>query len=85
MIVDKSGLQEEKNRDDINILALPAMERMFSAFGDSTASNLFLLGAYIAAVKALPGGLVIEKMNERFASREKLLSRNKKAFEPSMP
>jgi len=81
MIVDNFGMQEEKMRDDIQLLKLPATEKMISIFSEATASNLFLLGAYIATTRTLSADLIMSKMNERFGSKKKMMSRNKKAFE----
>ena len=84
MLVDKSGMKDEKIRDDINLMALPAMETVLDIFGEATAANLVLLGAYIQATNSMSAELIGEHMEKRFAKRKELLKRNKTAFEKGL-
>ena len=84
MIVDRNGLTEERTREDIRLLPVPAMETAIRKFGDATATNLVLLGVYIAATEAMPTNLIHAEMKQRFGSREKVLERNREAFEQGL-
>ena len=84
MIVDNLELKDEKTREDIRLLALPAMETAISTFGEATATNLILLGVYIAATGAMSPDLIHAEMEKRFGAREKVLARNKTAFEQGL-
>jgi len=84
MIVDKTGLKEERTREDIRLLVLPAMEMAISAVGEIGAINLILLGVYIVTTEAMPQELIHAEMERRFGAREKVLARNKRAFEQGL-
>ena len=81
MILDKSGFNEDKEREDIRVLPLPAMETAVSIFGQAGSTNLILLGAYIAATEAMPAEVIIDEMEKSFGKKEDVLKRNKVAFE----
>lgn len=84
MIVDKSGLREEKEREDIKMLAIPAMETAISIFGEAGPSNLIQLGIYIAVTQAVPAELIEGELRKRFGTKEAVLARNMKAFEQGL-
>ncbi|MDY6968617.1 MAG: 2-oxoacid:acceptor oxidoreductase family protein [Spirochaetota bacterium] len=84
MIVDNSGMKDDKTRNDIDLIALPAMTTVLDIFGEATASNLILLGAYIQTTNAMPAELIKEHMTKRFSKKEKLLKRNITAFEKGL-
>ncbi len=80
MIVDKSGLREEKERKDIKLLVSPAIEIAIDSFGGPAASNLIHLGTFIRVTEAVPAELIEQEMEKRFGRKESVLTRNKEAF-----
>ena len=84
MILDNAGFKDAKERDDIRLIPLPAMETAVSIFGQVGSTNLILLGAYIAATQAIPAELVIDEIERRFGKKEDVLKRNKVAFEQGL-
>ena len=84
MVVDKSGLQEKKEREDITLLAVPAMETAISIFGDAGPSNLIQLGVYIGATQAVPAELIEGELQKRFGAKEAVFARNIKAFKQGL-
>jgi 2-oxoglutarate ferredoxin oxidoreductase subunit gamma len=80
MIVDRTGLTEEESREDIKVLAVPGVETAVSTFGEATATNLILLGIYIAITEAVPAELIEEELKRRYGAKESVLARNMTAF-----
>lgn len=81
MIVDKTGLTEERGREEIRLAAIPAIEMAINTFGTPGVVNLILLGVYIAMTGALPAELIHGEMKKRFGAREDVLTRNRTALE----
>jgi len=80
LITESAGLEEDIARDDIRVVKVPALARAVELTGDTQAANLVLLGAYLQVTGALPPELVEKQLEERFAGREDILSRNLNAF-----
>ena len=83
LIVENAGLSGEIEREDIQMLSIPALE-MAVAMGDRRASNMVLLGVYIGITKSIPGSLVEEELSNKFSKKERVLSLNLNAFRRGM-
>jgi len=79
IITEKAGL-EEVGRQDVRVVAVPALETALSMGGDTMAANLVLLGAYIQATQVVPPQAAERLLEKRFAGREQVLSKNLRAF-----
>jgi len=79
ILVESSGLVDEVGREDIKLKAIPAQEIALS-LGSKLASNMVLLGAYLALTKALSPESIEKKLHERFRDKEAILSLNQQAF-----
>lgn len=79
LVIEAAGLNEEKERGDITVIPVPALEIAVS-LGQSQASNLVLLGAYVEATRAIDPRLVEQELQSRLGGREQVLSLNLEAF-----
>lgn len=79
LLIEKAGLKEKVSRSDVRVVEVPAVELALN-MGDSQASNLILLGAYIQLTGAIPLSLMEKELEKRFAGKEKALAVNKKAL-----
>lgn len=79
LIMEKAGLKERVERRDVQVIEIPAVEWAVN-MGDSQASNLVLLGAYIKLTGAIPLSLMEAELEKRFAGKAKALAVNKKAL-----
>ncbi len=84
IVTEKEGLKDGVGRQDLKVLELPALSRAVELTGDSQASNLILLGAYIQSTAVLPVELIEQELRERFEGRGEVLSRNMSAFEEGL-
>ena len=60
-------------------MKVPALEKAVE-MGETLASNLIMLGAYIGATKTIPAELIEKELEQRFGDKESVLSLNLKAF-----
>ena len=84
LVVESAGLQDKVARDDIRVLAVPALQTAVS-IGSNRISNLVLLGAYVGASKAIAQELVETELERRFGETSRfgagaVLSMNREAF-----
>jgi 2-oxoglutarate ferredoxin oxidoreductase subunit gamma len=83
LILESSRLESGQGvkRQDVRVINVPAL-KMATDLGDTRATNLILLGAYIRATKALSPQYIEAELERRLLGRgeEALLSLNKKAF-----
>jgi Pyruvate/2-oxoacid:ferredoxin oxidoreductase gamma subunit len=84
IVTEKEGLKDGVGRQDVRVLALPALSRAVELTGDSQVSNLILLGAYIQSTAVLPVELIEQELKDRFAGRGEVLSRNLAAFQDGL-
>ncbi|MDP6510863.1 MAG: 2-oxoacid:acceptor oxidoreductase family protein [Dehalococcoidia bacterium] len=80
IVTEKAGLSDGVGRDDVKVLALPALARAVELTGDSQVSNLILLGAYVQTTGLLPVELIEQELTERFSGRNEVMDRNAAAF-----
>ena len=78
-IVESAGLKEAIEREDIKMMAVPALD-MGIAMGDRRVSNMILLGVYIGITNTISVPIVEEELKKRFVKKEKVLSLNLNAF-----
>ena len=81
IIVDKNELTDDRTRDDIKVLPIPAIDTAVSVFGQVASANLILFGVYITMSEAITKEPIFAEMERKFGKKEEVLSRNKKAFE----
>ena len=79
IVIESAGLQDEVERKDIEVLKVPALEKAVE-MGETLASNLIMLGAYVGATKTIPAELIEKELEQRFGDKESVLSLNLKAF-----
>ncbi len=81
LILESTGLQEEPDRADIQVIKVPAIE-MATAVGDIRSANQVLLGAYIKATGALAPEVVEKELERQMIekNKEKFLPTNQEAF-----
>jgi len=79
LLVEKGRLEEEVEREDIEVMLLPALEEAV-ALGEGRASNLILLGSYVAVTKAVPPELIEKELEKRFQGKGETLALNRQAF-----
>jgi 2-oxoglutarate ferredoxin oxidoreductase subunit gamma len=73
IFIESSGLVDQVNRQDIEIKAVPAQEIALS-LGNKLASNMVLLGAYVAVTNAISPASIEKKLAEKFAHKSAILS-----------
>ena len=79
LIVESAGLNGTVERDDIKMVAIPAL-RMAIDMGERRASNMILLGVYLGITNTIPIPIVEEELKSKFAKKEKALTSNLNAF-----
>jgi len=79
MIVEKAGLKEEKEREDITLLPVAGLE-IAMALGTSMVNNLILLGVYTAVSKAIAAELIEAELDSRYGGKRDVIEVNKEAF-----
>ena len=84
MVVDKTGMEEKRSREDFRLLAVPARDTAINSFGEVGPTNLILLRVYIAAAQGMSSDVIYEELEKRFKKKEAVLTRNKKAFDQGL-
>ena len=84
IIVEKTGLTAEVERDDVRMWTIPALETTLAIGGDTQASNLVMLGAYLAIAKVIPPETVQREIEIKFSGKGKSLSLNMEAFKKGL-
>ena len=79
LILERDSLKDPVQRKDIRVLIVPAVETAFK-LGFGLGASFVLIGAYVAASKALFPELIEKEIERKFAGREKIISSNKEAF-----
>ena len=79
IIVEASGMKDEKSRDDIKLLLVPGLEAAVK-LGGVQANNLILLGVYVSKTKTISPDLIEQELDRRFGGKEAVLKGNKEAF-----
>jgi 2-oxoglutarate ferredoxin oxidoreductase subunit gamma len=81
LFCDDSVVSSRGDRNDIDILHLPASEEAV-AMGDIQVANMVLLGAYVGKAESVPLGALEQAVTNRFkgSRRESLLELNKEAI-----
>jgi len=80
LFVDSFIASDKVKRDDIKVFYIPATEAALK-LGDIRVAGFVLLGAYLAATKAIPLALVEKAIEKKFAGKgEALISLNKQAL-----
>ncbi|MDY6912463.1 MAG: 2-oxoacid:acceptor oxidoreductase family protein, partial [Chloroflexota bacterium] len=80
IIVEKTGFTGDLERNDVKVVIIPAMETSL-ALGNIQASNLVMLGAYLATTNAIPAETVRKAIEAKFAGKGEKLALNMGAFE----
>lgn len=78
-MVEKAGLNADRERKDYELYTLPAMETAVS-MGASVLVGLIMLGACIAITGSLSQKLIEDELRIRYGDDKKLLARNLDAF-----
>ena len=79
ILVESTGLPDEMTDWNVKVLKVPGVEKAME-IGSKQASNLVLLGAYIAVTKAVSPELIEQELEVRFRGKESILQLNKNAF-----
>ena len=79
IIVEASGMKDEKSRDDIKLVLVPGLEAAVK-LGAMQANNLILLGVYVTKTKTISPDLIEQELDRRFKGKEAVLKQNKEAF-----
>jgi len=80
VITESAGLNPEGGREDVHLIAVPALQLSVDITGNTQAANLVLLGAYLQATQVLPAALIEGQLAKRFAGNEKVQAQNIQAF-----
>jgi 2-oxoglutarate ferredoxin oxidoreductase subunit gamma len=83
LLLERDSLKESVQRKDIRVIIVPAVETAFK-LGFSLGASFVLIGAYVAASKALEPELIEREIERRFAGKEKVIPLNKEAFRQGM-
>jgi len=78
LIVESAGMPQPC-RNDHKLLKVPATE-IAVGMGDSRASNMVLLGAYLSATSCVSPGLVEEELKKKFGGNIDAFSLNREAL-----
>jgi len=79
IIVEKAGLNETIEREDIRMISVSALN-MAVEMGNRRTSNMILLGIYIGITNAISVPIVEEEIKNKFTKKEKVLALNLDAF-----
>ena len=79
LIVNQSMVSSKVNREDIRTIYVPLNE-LVAELGDDSASNLLILGAFLAACPVVSQDSIIAVMNKMLTGKQKRLEINKKAL-----
>ena len=79
IIVEQTGLNADRDRDDYTLCALPGLEIAVS-LGSTQVNNLILLGAYIKLLGAIPEEIIEGELRRKYQDNEKIMARNLEAF-----
>ncbi len=79
MIAEKTGLTEQRGREDYKLYALPGME-IAGSIGSTVVNNMILLGAYIAITDVLPREFLEQELIEKYRVDDRVLALNVDAF-----
>ncbi len=81
LILESTGLSQEPSRSDIKVSKIPAVE-IANTSGDIRTANLILLGAYVAATKAIAPELIEKRLEQQMVQKkqEQSLPANLAAF-----
>jgi len=80
LIVNSSLIDKKAERDDINVLYVPANDLALKC-GSPKAANMVALGALIGKTDLLKIESIQETIKDTFSEKEKLINLNLKAFE----
>lgn len=80
IILNSSLIEIKVDRDDVNVIYLPANDLANEA-GNSKTANIVALGSYLKARGLFTKELVIKIINEQFKEKPKVIPANIKALE----
>lgn len=78
-IVEKAGLNADRERKDYELYTIPSMEAAVS-MGASVLVGLIMLGACISITGLLPPKFIENELRTRYGDDKKMLARNLDAF-----
>ncbi len=81
LIVNSSLIKRKAERDDIQVLYVPANELAESEIGTVKSANMIVLGAYIGHTGAATSEIVKEAMAKKMVGKERFLPANKAALD----
>jgi len=79
LIIESSGLKHTVERNDLDVIKVPAVE-IALGIGDVLVANFVLLGVYVANTGALPAELVEEEIEKKYHHNKRQLQLNREAF-----
>jgi 2-oxoglutarate ferredoxin oxidoreductase subunit gamma len=79
MIVNKSLINRDAKRSDVDVLMIPATE-MATELGNIRAANMVALGAYLEKSKVLNIDSVLHALPKMFAGKESIIPMNTEAL-----
>ncbi|MFC1944040.1 2-oxoacid:acceptor oxidoreductase family protein [Chloroflexota bacterium] len=80
LILEKAGLSEKVERDDIKVVEIPAVETA-SRLRKTQVANIVVLGAYVGVTGVLPPDVVKSELSRRFEVKAEMMAINEKAFD----
>lgn len=80
IIVNSSLIPDKVERDDVNTVYIDAQEIAIEA-GNARTANIVVLGAHIGMSKLFPVETVKKTIEDKFASKPKVIPANLKAFD----
>jgi len=83
LFLNSSLVTRQVTRKDIEVISIPA-DDIATEVGEKRATNMVMLGAYIARTKVVPKESIFEGLREFFAKKTQFLDLNKQAFQKGM-
>jgi len=79
MIVEKTGLDFQPERTDLNVVPISGLE-IAMGMGGAMVNNLIMLGVYMELMKPIEPEIVLNEIEKKTGNRAELLQRNREAF-----
>ena len=79
MIVEKTGLDFQPERTDLNVIPISGLE-IAMGMGGAMVNNLIMLGVYMELMKPIEPDLILKEIEKKTGDRTELLERNRAAF-----
>ncbi|MBS1407894.1 MAG: 2-oxoacid:acceptor oxidoreductase family protein [Firmicutes bacterium] len=83
LYVNSSIVTGEIDRSDIIVVRVPVSDLAFQ-LGNAKVLNIIMLGVYIGFSQVLPPEVIWSAVEHKFASKPKILTLNRKAFEEGL-